>query len=78
MPFRKSDVSAIAENSWRERRGGEPRQNFAEDFLKEVSRVGAEHFANRPITLRFLLDAFRKGNGLPCRRAFDATTLVQP
>jgi hypothetical protein len=39
-----------------------------EDFLAEVDRVGAAQFANRPITLRFLLNSFRTGKGLPKQR----------
>jgi hypothetical protein len=57
-PLRKDDVRTIAEAS------GVP----GEEFLKEVDRVGAQQFANRPITFRFLLNSFRNGSGLPSRK----------
>ncbi len=58
-PLRKDDVRVIAE-------AGGVR---AEEFLKEVNRISADQFANRPITLRFLLSSFRNGSGLPSRKA---------
>jgi hypothetical protein len=39
-----------------------------DSFLAEVDRLGASQFANRPITLRFLLNAFSEGRALPPRR----------
>jgi hypothetical protein len=62
------------EDGLRERRDDVVRYSEAggvrgEDFLKEVDRLGASQFANWPITLRFLLDSFRAGKGLPSRKA---------
>jgi hypothetical protein len=54
-PLRKTDVVAAAAAV------GIP----SERFLEEVERVGAAQFANRPVTLKFLLSAFYLGKGLP-------------
>ena len=59
-PLRRVDVFRYAEAAAPGR---------AEEFLKEVERLGASQFANRPITLRFLLELFRTGTALPERRA---------
>jgi len=57
-PLRKIDVRDIARS----------RYVRSEDFLKEVNRLSAAQFANRPITLQFLLNAFRKAESLPSRK----------
>jgi hypothetical protein len=57
-PLRQKDVRALAEASG----------PSAAAFLSEVANLGAAQFANRPITLRFLLNSFRAGKGLPPRR----------
>jgi len=57
-PLRRDDVCTVAEATGL--RG--------EEFLKEVDRVGAHQFANRPITFQFLLNLFRSGKGFPARK----------
>ncbi len=57
-PLRQKDVRAAAEAT------GCP----TNAFLAEVDRLSAAQFANRPITLRFLLSTFHTGKGLPLRR----------
>jgi hypothetical protein len=37
----------------------------ASQFLEEVSRLDAHSFATRPISLKFLMSAFKKNNALP-------------
>jgi hypothetical protein len=39
-----------------------------DDFLKEVERVSAHQFANRPVSLRFLLKLLRTRKELPSRK----------
>lgn len=58
-PLRKADVLAAVEATGLS----------GELFLKEVERVGGAQFANRPITLKFLLNSFGAGLGLPSEKA---------
>jgi hypothetical protein len=57
-PLRRRDVRAAAEAI------GCP----ADDFLAEVDRLSAAQFANRPITLDFLLKSFQRSKKLPALR----------
>jgi hypothetical protein len=57
-PLRRKDVLAAAEAR------GLP----ADGFLREVVRLGAAPFASRPITLKFLLNSFERGQHLPSQR----------
>ncbi len=57
-PLRRRDV----------RQAVEDRKLSPDDFLSEVAHLGAAPLASRPITLRFLLDSFGRGEGLPSRR----------
>jgi hypothetical protein len=54
-PLCSDDVLAIAETSG----------VVGEEFLKEVDRANAGHFANRPITLEMFLNSYSCGKGLP-------------
>jgi len=40
-----------------------------DEFCEQVIHLGAGPLASRPITLKFLLDSFKQGKGLPSRRA---------
>lgn len=57
-PLRKQDVWEYANGN----------RVCADNFLKEIHRLGADQFANRPITLKGLLNAFRSGSSLPFRK----------
>ena len=58
LPLRQSDAEAIAAN-WCD----------PADFIREVQRVGAGPLAARPLTLRFLAQAFGEAGSLPERGA---------
>jgi hypothetical protein len=57
-PLRKADVSAAVEAL-----GLSPHE-----FLKQVADLDAAPLANRPITLKFLLNIFNEGEQLPSRK----------
>jgi len=57
-PLRKHDVRVAAEST------GIP----ADEFLSEVSRLGAAPFASRPITLKFMLNTFGRKRQFPSQR----------
>jgi len=57
-PLRRQDVREAVEDR------GLP----SDEFLKQVADAGAVAFANRPITLRFLLNSFSRGEPLPSKR----------
>ena len=56
-PLRRTDVILEAES-----RGLAP-----DEFLSQVTQLSAGPLASRPITLRFMLDSFGRGAGLPSR-----------
>lgn len=58
VPLRKHDVVLAAAAIGIE----------GDEFLAEVRRLGTASLANRPVTLRFLLDTFQKTKSLPSSR----------
>ena len=58
MPLRKADVREAAQSA----------QIPPEDFLKAIVDLNVAPLAIRPVTLRFLLAAYKNGKSLPTRR----------
>lgn len=58
VPLRREDAKTIADSAGID--GGE--------FLREVDRVSAAQFANRPITLKPLLKSFARNRKLPAKK----------
>src|SRR5271157_1958866 len=59
VPLRKVDVVEAARSSG----------ILAEPFLKAIADLNVAPLANKPVTLRFLLDAYHQGQSLPTSRA---------
>jgi len=58
-PLRKDDVRAAVDAEGLR----------SDEFLSEIERLSAGSLASCPITLKFLINSYRVGKGLPLRRA---------
>ena len=58
VPLRREDTKSMADSAGID----------GEAFLSEVDRVGAAHFANRPITLKALLKSFERNEKLHAQK----------